>query len=76
MIKPSFLPAVSVEFYPKDGDPAKPPVQYFRPYAAIPLDELERHAEEHNDMGAMQELGERYYFGILGAEQDDVKAYE
>ena len=71
-LKISYLPAVAVTFVPKDGDGE--PVNVFRPYAAIPLEELEEHAEQHNDRGSLQELGERYYFG-LGVLQDYEKAF-
>lgn len=69
-MKPNFLPAVAVDFCPKDGDPAKPPVRLCRPYAAIPKDELLSAAEKRADTGSMQELGERCWFGIGGMEQD------
>lgn len=75
LIKPSFLPAVAVEFTPKDGEPGKEPLQFFRPYGALSPDELEKGAK-HNDPGALQELGERYYFGIGGKPQSDKLAYE
>ncbi|MBQ8920676.1 MAG: sel1 repeat family protein [Oscillospiraceae bacterium] len=71
-LKISYLPAVVVTFVPKDGDGR--PVNVFRPYDAIPLKELEEHAEEQNDRGSLQELGERYYFG-LGVPQDYKRAY-
>ena len=75
MIKPSFLPAAEVEFVPKDGDPRKEPVTFFRPYGAMSPEELDR-AVKRNDPGALQELGERYYFGIGGKKQSDRLAYE
>lgn len=71
-ILPSYLPAVSVTFTPKDGSD---PVTVFRPYEALPLGELEAHANE-NECGALLQLGQRYFFGVLGAEQDFSKAYD
>ena len=70
-IVPAYLPAASVTFTPKDGGN---PVTVFRPYEGFPLAELEQHAEE-NERGALYELGKRYFFGRLGAEQNDEKAY-
>ncbi|MBR6106395.1 MAG: sel1 repeat family protein [Oscillospiraceae bacterium] len=72
-MKIAFLPAVCTDFTPKDGKGKT--VHVYRPYAAIPMHELEQHAAEDNDRGALQELGERYYFG-LGTAQDYEKAYE
>lgn len=69
---PSYLPAAAVTFTPKDGGEAK---TVFRPYEAFPVAELEKHAAK-NERGALYELGQRYYFGTLGAEQDDQKAYD
>ena len=69
-MKPNYLPAVGVTFRPQDGDPKKLPVTLYRPYAAIPQEELITSAEERGDAGAMLELGERFWFGTLGAEQD------
>ena len=71
-MKIAFLPAVCVDFTPKDGKGRT--VHVYRPYAAIPLHELEEHAEKENDRGSLQELGERYYFG-LGVEQNYETAY-
>lgn len=68
-MKPNYLPAVGVTFRPQDGDPKKLPVTLYRPYSAIPKDELLHSAEERNDAGAMQELGERCWFGIGDMEQ-------
>lgn len=69
---PSYLPAAAVTFTPKDGGE---PRTIYRPYEAFPIAELEQHAAE-NECGALYELGQRYYFGTLGAAQDDQKAYE
>lgn len=73
-MKPSYLPAVSAEFRPKDHDPAKPPVYLHRPYAVVPPADLLKMSEEPGAVGALLELGERHYFGT-GAEQDYLKAY-
>ena len=70
-IMPAYLPAAAVTFTPKDGGE---PVTVYRPFEAFPLPELEQHAQE-NERGALFELGKRYFFGRLGAEQDDEKAY-
>ncbi len=70
-IVPAYLPAASVTFTPKDGGN---PVTVFRPYEGFPLAELEQHAQQ-NERGALYELGKRYFFGRLGAEQNDEKAY-
>ncbi|MBR3268279.1 MAG: sel1 repeat family protein [Oscillospiraceae bacterium] len=67
----SYLPAVAQTFVPEDGEGRE--IFVFRPYAAIPLSELEEHAEQQNDRGSLLELGERYYFG-LGVEQNYEKA--
>ncbi len=74
-MNPSYLPAVAVEFRAKDGDPSKRPVTLYRPYAAIPKDQLLSAVEERGDCGALQELGERCWFGIGGMEQDYAEAY-
>ena len=71
-ITPSYLPAAAVTFTPKDGGNA---VTVFRPYEAFQLADLEQRAQE-NERGALYELGKRYYFGRLGAEQNDEKAYD
>lgn len=71
-ILPSYLPAASVTFTPKDG--GEPKVIY-RPYMAFPLADLKRHAIG-DETGALLELGRRYYFGALGAEQDYAQAYD
>ena len=71
-MKIAFLPAVCTDFTPKDGKGKT--VHVYRPYAALPLKELEQHAEADSDRGALQELGERYYFG-LGVEQNHKTAY-
>lgn len=70
-ILPSYLPAASVTFTPKDGGE---PITFFRPYEALKLAELEAHAGQ-NECGALLQLGRRYFSGILGAEQDYEKAY-
>jgi len=70
-MKVQFLPAMRVMFHHKDEDRA--PVAVFRPYSVLNMEELEEHAA-HDSVGAVLELGERYYFG-LGVEQDPVKAY-
>lgn len=71
-IVPGYLPAAAVSFTPPDGGET---VTVFRPYEAFTLSELEQHAAE-KERGALYQLGERYYRGILGAEQDYEKAYE
>lgn len=71
-IMPSYLPAAAVQFVPENGGD---PVTVYRPYEAFPLADLERHAQE-DERGVLLELGQRYYFGTLGAEQDDQKAYD
>ena len=70
-IMPAYLPAAAVTFTPKDGGE---PVTVYRPFEAFSLADLEQHAQE-NERGALLELGKRYAFGCLGAEQDDEKAY-
>ena len=74
-MKPSVLPSVAVTFTPPADRPDKFVRVVHRPYASVPLNELEEHAEQ-NDPGSLYELGERYYFGILGAEQNYQTAYE
>lgn len=74
-MKPNYLPAAAVTFRPQDGDPAKPPVTLYRPFSAIPKEELLSAAQERGDAGAMQELGERFWFGIGGMEQDYAQAF-
>ena len=69
---PSYLPAAAVTFVPKDGGE---PVTVYRPFEALTLEELEAHREK-DAHGVLLELGERYYFGWGGAEQDYAKAYE
>ncbi len=71
-IVPSYLPAASVTMTPKDGGQ---PVTLFRPYEAFPAEELEKHAEQ-DERGALLQLGQRYFSGLLGTEQDYQKAYE
>ena len=73
-MKPSVLPSVAVTFQPPADDPSKPTLIVHRPYASVPLNELEEHAEQ-GDPGSLLELGERYFSGALGAEQDYEKAY-
>ena len=72
MIRPGFIPSVAVTFTPKDGGE---PVTVHRPYEAVPIEELRRHAMG-GDEGSMLELGERYLFGWGGAEQDYRQSYE
>lgn len=72
MIRPTYIPSVAVTFTPKDGGES---VTVHRPYEAIPLEELKRHAMG-GDVGSMLELGERYLFGWGGAEQDYEQSYE
>lgn len=71
-IVPSYLPAVSVQMTPKAGGES---VTVFRPYEAYPVSELEKHAAE-NECGALLSLGERYFYGILGVQQDYQKAFD
>ena len=68
-MKISYLPAVRVNVETKDGKPA---FFVLRPYSAIPMEELLPRAEQ-NEVGSLQELGERYYFGF-GVEKDYEKA--
>ena len=71
-IVPSYLPAASVTMKNQaDGGQ----VTLFRPYEAFRLAELEAHAKQ-NERGALLQLGQRYFSGILGAEQDFQKAYD
>ncbi len=70
-MKIQFLPAMRVDFQSKDGPQSD--ITVYRPYSVLPLDKLEEHAA-HDEIGALLELGERYYFG-LGVEKDAVKAY-
>ena len=70
-ILPSYLPAAAVTFTPADGGAEK---TVYRPYAAFSPDDLRAHAAQE-ERGALQELGERYYFGIGGVEQDYAQAY-
>lgn len=71
-IMPSYLPAAAVTFTPKAGGE---PVTVYRPYEAFTLAELEQHraTDAH---GVLLALGERYFFGVGGAEQDYRKAYD
>lgn len=68
---PGYLPAAQVMFFPKNGGA---PQKIYRPYQSFPLDELKKHAEK-NEHGALLELGERYYSGWGGAEQNFETAY-
>ena len=43
-IVPNYLPAAAFTFTPKDGGE---PVTVYRPYEAMPFDELEKHAAEN-----------------------------
>ncbi|MCQ2417330.1 MAG: hypothetical protein MJ071_05925 [Oscillospiraceae bacterium] len=70
-IVPSYLPAAAVTLEKKDtGETAT----LYRPYEAFPMDTLIQHGEQ-NECGALLQLGQRYHFGVLGAEQDYDKAY-
>lgn len=69
---PSYLPAAAVTMTPKSGGES---VTLFRPYEAFPLADLEAHAAK-DECGALLQLGQRYFFGQLGAEQDFQKAYD
>ncbi len=71
-IQPSYLPAAAAMFTNEETGET---VMLLRPYEALPIEELRRHAmgEEH---GALLELGERYLFGWGGAEQNYETAYE
>lgn len=71
-ILPTYLPAVAVTFTKKGGSE---PVHVFRPYEAIPIAELKQHAEKE-EIGALLQLGERCFYGNLGAEQDFEAAYD
>lgn len=71
IIKPSYIPSVAVTFTPKDGGE---PVTIHRPYEAIEIEELRRHAMG-GDPGSQFELGERYLYGWGGAEVDYEQAY-
>ncbi|HAG12736.1 MAG TPA: hypothetical protein DCG49_02610 [Ruminococcus sp.] len=70
-IVPSYLPAAAFQMKPKNGGD---PVTVYRPYEAFPIAELEAHAAK-DECGAVMQLGFRYHFGLLGAEQDYEKAY-
>lgn len=70
-MKIQFLPAVRVDFHSKDGK--QPDVTVYRPYSVLPMHELEEHAAQ-DEVGALLELGERYYLG-LGVEKDPIVAY-
>ena len=70
-IVPSYLPAAAVQMQPKDGAEA---VTVYRPYESFPIEALEAHAAK-DECGAVMQLGFRYHFGLLGAEQDYEKAY-
>lgn len=70
-IVPSYLPAASVTLTSKTGGK---PITLFRPYEAFPVAELEAHAAQ-DERGALLQLGQRYFYGLLGAEQDYEKAY-
>lgn len=70
-IVPSYLPAAAVTMQPKNGGE---PVTVYRPYESFPLETLEVHAAK-DECGAVMQLGFRYHFGVLGAEQDVQKAY-
>lgn len=68
-IIPSYLPVVRVTFTRKDSDEKK---YLFRPYQAIPTDELKERPE---DIGSLLELGRRHFFGWSDVEQDYAAAY-
>lgn len=70
-MKVKFLPAMRVDFEKKDKSGL--PVTVYRPYAVLPMKQLEEHAS-HGAVGAFLELGERFYFG-LGVAKDAEKAY-
>lgn len=70
-MKVQFLPSLRVDFEHKDKKGL--PVTVYRPYAVLKMAQLEEHAAK-GAVGALQELGERYYFG-LGVEKDVAKAY-
>lgn len=71
-IVPSYLPAAAVTLTPKEGGQ---PVTIFRPYEAFTAEELAHHAEQ-DERGALLQLGQRYFDGLLGTEQDYRKAYD
>ena len=71
-IVPSYLPAAAVTMTPADGGSA---VTVFRPYEAFTAAELEAHAQR-DERGALLQLGERYFSGVLGVEQDYGRAYD
>ena len=71
-IMPSYLPAVAVTFMPKNGGEPK---TVYRPFESLTMEQLAAH-RKNDAHGVLLELGERYYFGWGGAEQDYAKAYE
>lgn len=71
-ILPGYLPVAAVTFTPKDGGE---PVKVFRPYEALPIADLKKHAAKE-EAGALLQLGQRCFYGILGAEQDYEAAYD
>lgn len=71
-IVPTYLPAAAIRMSRKDGGA---PVTVFRPYEAFSIADLERHAQK-NECGSLLQLGERCFYGRLGAEKDYVKAYD
>lgn len=72
VILPAYLPAAEVPFVNEETGEEK---KVYRPYGALPLDAIRKHAEQ-DERGALQELGERYYFGIGGVEQNYTEAYK
>ena len=68
-IMPVFLPVVRMKFVPKDGGEPK---YVYRPYQALKTDDLKEHPD---DVGALWELGRRYFFGWGEDQQDYETAY-
>lgn len=73
MIRPNYLPIITLTY--TDENDAETTV--LCPTESVPIEQLLARAEEDgNDRGCMQELGERYLFGLGGAEQDYEKAFD
>ncbi|MCQ2408563.1 MAG: hypothetical protein MJ065_08590 [Oscillospiraceae bacterium] len=70
-ILPTYLPAVAVTFTKKGSSK---PIHIFRPYESIPIAELKQRADKE-EIGALLQLGQRCFYGSLGAEQDYEAAY-